>query len=144
MGYRRKIVVESDGYRWLDVGEPVMSCDEVGPPGSWTKTDDTFGKSMRLVVCERLWRRPCPEAKLPPETPKVNTLRSEMESADLCRANGWGPGTILEGDEGRGPERIRITAVGEQVILATGLGKHDREGHWTLKMRDWRKVGGPS
>jgi hypothetical protein len=90
----------------------------------------------------KVWRRACPGAKLPPEEPAVNTLTSALMSADLCRANGWGPGTILRNQEGSEPERIKITAVGEHWVLATGFGPHDREGQWTLKMRDWRKVGG--
>lgn len=39
------------------------------------------------------------------------TLRNMEHPADICRANGWRVGTILEGDEGKGPERIRVTAI---------------------------------
>ena len=65
-----------------------------------------------------------------------------MNSADLCRKNGWTVGTILEGDEGNGPYRIAITAIGQRSILAkeiddaTGL----TEGLWDLNFRDWVKV----
>ena len=74
----------------------------------------------------------------------MTTLNSRTHSADICRANKWGTGTILEGDEGYGPERIRITAVGECGILAVRVD--DRPGHfrsessWTLTCRDWKEV----
>jgi hypothetical protein len=66
----------------------------------------------------------------------------DCSAADWCRINGWGVGTILEGDEGRGPERIVITAIGEESILAKRLGEPvcgDRS--WVLWCRDWRRVG---
>lgn len=72
-----------------------------------------------------------------------------MSSADLCRANGWKAGTILEGTES-GPgwshtTRIQIIALGEDDILAKCIwedGKPERghEGLWTLECRDWREV----
>ena len=74
------------------------------------------------------------------------TLRSRMSPADLCLANGWGPGTRLAGDEGYGVTVIRITAVGEGAILAR---RESHDGHafvsrhestWTLDARDWREV----
>jgi hypothetical protein len=40
-----------------------------------------------------------------------------MTSAELCRKNGWGPGTRLVGHEGFGDTVIEITAVGEAGIL---------------------------
>ena len=67
------------------------------------------------------------------------TLHSRHSSADLCRLNGWSPGTVLEGDEGYGPERIVLTAVGEQHILARAVAG-GMEGHFTLECRDWREV----
>jgi hypothetical protein len=65
--------------------------------------------------------------------------------ADVCRANGWGPGTRLVGDEGYGPTVIEIRYVGERVIVAKAIS-HDgepmdvRESVWTLSCRDWRVV----
>ena len=70
--------------------------------------------------------------------------------AAICRANGWGPGTQLVGDEGYGPTTIEITAVGEESILAKeishrGQPSTDRdEGMWTLSCRDWQPVDRPS
>lgn len=66
-------------------------------------------------------------------------------SAELCRLNGWQPGTRLIGDEGYGPTVIRLTAVGETSVLAVaesynGQPSGGRERHWTLLSRDWREV----
>lgn len=67
-----------------------------------------------------------------------------FNSAETCRARGWGPGTRLIGDEGYGPTVIRITALGERRILAVAeshngipYGPWD-EAPWTLEHRDWR------
>lgn len=68
-----------------------------------------------------------------------------MTDAQRCRRNGWGPGTLLAGDEGYGVTVIRITAVGEDGIMARAI-EHDgkpiecSEGGWTLFCRRWRKV----
>ncbi len=66
--------------------------------------------------------------------------------AAVCRANGWGVGALLEGDEGFGPTVIQITAVGERVILAKAVSHAAKainrdEAVWSLAYRDWRKVG---
>ena len=69
-----------------------------------------------------------------------------MNAADMCRTNGWVVGDSLEGDEGHGPTRIRITAIGETVILARPTHHNGNplretyESAWTLRYRDWRKV----
>jgi len=71
---------------------------------------------------------------------KTKITAGACSAADWCRLNGWDVGTILEGDEGRGPERIVITAVGEESILAKTLGSPgDRS--WVLWCRDWKRVG---
>ncbi|HPB98053.1 MAG TPA: hypothetical protein PKW66_19205 [Polyangiaceae bacterium] len=60
--------------------------------------------------------------------------------------NGWGIGDILEGDEGYGPQRIVITAIGEECFLCR-WDRHmdgkwsDESGITTLRCREWRKVG---
>lgn len=77
-----------------------------------------------------------------------------MNSAQMCRANGWGPGTLIAGDEGYGETVLRITAVGESMVLArmvqTGrqdweadwdLTEADWEADWDLTWRDWHEVG---
>lgn len=71
-----------------------------------------------------------------------NTLRSKLSSAELCRANGWGPGTRL-GGIGDVYTVIEITAVGERDILAKkifndGEPSEEREDMWILVHRDWR------
>jgi len=63
-----------------------------------------------------------------------------MNSADLCRKNGWTVGTILVGDEGKGAERIVITAIGEESVLAKSFGVHPHEALWNLTFRDWKEV----
>lgn len=65
-------------------------------------------------------------------------------TAAIARRNGWTPGTLLVGDEGHGATVIRITAVGEEKLLAVVVshdGKppvHRRGGSWDLSFRDWR------
>ena len=69
--------------------------------------------------------------------------KTERETLDL---NGWSVGDILEGDEGRGPDRILITAVGEEFFLCRwdyGYGWQKESGCTTLEMREWKKVSPP-
>jgi len=71
--------------------------------------------------------------------PTINT------DADRCHANGWQVGDVLEGDEGHGPTRILITAIGDERILAretrhNGKPVDGAETNWTLRYRDWRKI----
>lgn len=74
------------------------------------------------------------------ERKPTNTYGWNVPEADIVRAHGWGPGTRLIGDEGYGPTIIRITAVGEQNILAIAEGDRNWEFTWTLKHRDWKEV----
>ena len=68
--------------------------------------------------------------------------KTEKETLEL---NGWGVGDILEGDEGYGPDRIKITAIGEDKFLCRwdfkckGIYKEE-SGCTTLEMRKWRKI----
>lgn len=62
-----------------------------------------------------------------------------MTSAELCHANGWGPGTHLIGAErpyGK-PCTILITAVGEAAVLARCINHGTRESSWDLSRREW-------
>jgi hypothetical protein len=74
-------------------------------------------------------------------------LRGKTE-AETCRLNGWTVGTVLVGDEGYGPEKIKITAIGEESILAkmiedrNGVAIDRHEGTWVLYCRDWKVVHG--
>lgn len=77
------------------------------------------------------------------DTAPLRTRRHRGSAADLCRANGWGPGTRLVGDEGYGPTVIEITAIGEARLLAKCLGHNGvahrpHESTWVLDARDWR------
>lgn len=72
-------------------------------------------------------------------------LRGKTES-ETCRLNGWNVGTVLVGDEGYGPEKIKITAIGESSMLARrienqrGEQVEDSEGTWTLSYREWKSA----
>jgi len=69
-----------------------------------------------------------------------------MTPAETCRANGWVVGDYLAGNEGYGDEIIKITAIGEESILARTVFPHWRlsmEGMWDLSYQGWRKVPEP-
>ena len=71
--------------------------------------------------------------------------KTRKETLEL---NGWGVGDVLEGDEGYGPDRILITAIGYDKFLCRWdykcTGEYDREsGNTTLSCRDWFKVEPP-
>ena len=72
--------------------------------------------------------------------------------AGLCRERGWKRGAVLEG----GNVRIRITAVGDEDVLAKVVSeRHDAQGVmswidldsyeevWSLEDRDWTLVSPP-
>ncbi len=66
-----------------------------------------------------------------------------IDAAEHCRERGWKVDDELEGDEGYGVSRIRITAIGERAILAKmvahkGFPVDSWEGTWTLAHRDWK------
>lgn len=68
--------------------------------------------------------------------------KTEKETLDL---NGWGVGDILEGDEGYGPDRIKITAVGQERFLCRWKYRNREEwesesGNTTLTCREWVRV----
>lgn len=68
---------------------------------------------------------------------------TEVETLKL---NGWGLGDILEGDEGYGPDQIKIIAMGNERFICQWrnreTGSFDRESpNTTLSCREWRKVG---
>lgn len=73
---------------------------------------------------------------------KMKPGKTEKETLAL---NGWGVGDILEGDEGYGPARIIITAIGEERFLCrwdykcTGIYAKETGGT-TLNLREWKKV----
>jgi hypothetical protein len=67
-------------------------------------------------------------------------------TVEKCKRNGWKAGTRLVGNEGYGPTVIRITAVGEESILARQVSHNGKptedawEGTWTLMARKWRRI----
>lgn len=73
-------------------------------------------------------------------------LRGETD-AETCRLNGWTVGTRLVGDDGRGPETIQITAIGDEVVVARvvdvgGTPVNRWEAMWMLSCREWSEVKG--
>ena len=66
-------------------------------------------------------------------------------SADICHANGWNVGDILEGEDRVGNNIIiRITAIGEDSVLARRMHAElpeSSERLIDLGFRDWHKVG---
>ena len=64
------------------------------------------------------------------------TLNSALTDAELCRRNGWGPGTRLIGTQGSTTVTMTVTAIGDDLILAKLDGWS--EMIWTLKDRDWK------
>ena len=64
-------------------------------------------------------------------------------SAAICRANGWKVGDILEGEDEVSTGRIRITAIGEQNVLARWqYADNPESSEWLIciDFRDLRKV----
>lgn len=73
------------------------------------------------------------------------TGHRQNSDADVCRLKGWSVGTVIEGDEGYGPTRIMITAIGERCVLARKLSHNGAETDsnetlWTVQLRDWKRV----
>ena len=85
---------------------------------------------------------------------KLPTSQSNLPSAEICRVNQWGPGTVLERevrpeDSLRKPVRAEITAIGRRQVLAMVLEYDDdlrvekpgAEFMINLQVRNWRAVG---
>ena len=75
----------------------------------------------------------------------MSTLRHRGSDADVCRANGWGVGTFLAGDEGHGVTVIELTALGRQSIVARcvahdGQAVNQGENSWVLWCREWTAI----
>jgi hypothetical protein len=69
------------------------------------------------------------------------TLNHGLTEAQMVSRRGWKVGDVVEGDEGYGVERLRITGVGERMLIGRRDDhKSDCEGPWTLSCRCWRKV----
>ena len=69
--------------------------------------------------------------------------KTEVETLNL---NGWGLGDILEGDEGHGPDQIKIIAMANERFICQwrdrSTGEFQRESaNTTLAYREWRKIG---
>lgn len=109
----------------------------LGPPQGYQTPE-------RVLACE-LRRLRLILDQLVPEPPPYTTLGDHRPPAWVCREQGWKIGTCLHGDEGHGVTVIRITAIGENAILARPLLHDDQpvdedEGMWVLDGRDWKRV----
>jgi hypothetical protein len=77
----------------------------------------------------------------------LSTLRSHLTSAEICRQNGWLPGTFLSGERlpkesiDQPQHRIRITALGLREVLAVQIWPDGddwgAELLWDLHTREW-------
>jgi hypothetical protein len=100
-----------------------------------------------MRTCTQDWKGESPRLLTESEDLVANmqTLNSRLSSAELCRLNGWGPGTRLIGDEGHGPTVIEITAIGSDDIMARAISHNGEpcwprggiENKWGLEHRDW-------
>lgn len=95
----------------------------------------------RWCSCGELW--PCETARAVEDEPKP-MLRGKT-AVETCRLNGWVAGTRLAGDENQKTTVIKITAIGQENILATrishnGVPNLGREISWSLNYREWTKV----
>jgi hypothetical protein len=89
----------------------------------------------------------------------VLTTQSHLSSAEICRQNGWQVGTMLRGMAERTEIYVRITAIGERLVLARLCGEQYvepgrrfrlglpalvngnlDEAVWDLHTRDWEAV----
>ncbi len=75
----------------------------------------------------------------------IDTLGSELSSAEICRRNGWGAGVVLRWVyPGLAELRIEITAVGHALVLAKQVfpspDPEDVDAVWDLRCREWQRV----
>ena len=82
------------------------------------------------------------------ETQDMNKMvKDRTKEVRKLRSLGIGVGDILQGDEGNGPDRILITAIGRDRFLCVwdykcaGDFTRPESGNTTLSCRKWKKVG---
>jgi hypothetical protein len=74
-----------------------------------------------------------------------NEIKLGSTEKETLLLNGWGVGDILEGDEGYGTIRIKITAIGEERFLCKCDYKcngiySEEYGSKTLGRTEWKKI----
>lgn len=79
------------------------------------------------------------------DTAIVSTENDPRPPAVICRERGWGPGTLLAGDEGYGVTVIEIVCVHDHQLHArqvahAGYAVNGDESSWVLFCRDWRPI----
>lgn len=74
------------------------------------------------------------------------TRNDQRHAAEVCREHGWRAGTRLAGSDHLGATVIKITAVGQRVLLARTISQNHHpaaygyERSWRLSDRDWYEV----
>lgn len=71
------------------------------------------------------------------------TLDHVTTDAAMARRKRWRAGDIIEGDDGYGTIRVRITAIGERCVLGVLVHPIELiacESEWAFDGRCWRKV----
>jgi hypothetical protein len=63
-------------------------------------------------------------------------MHSRKSSAELCRLNGWGKGTLIIGTSYGLTEVIELTAVGSHSVLAKSA-RAATDSMWNLLDRCW-------
>lgn len=63
---------------------------------------------------------------------------NHLNEAEFCRQNGLKVGDVLRGVEGTRVDTVRISAIGETLVLCVWNEK--REASTTFSCRDWVKV----
>lgn len=63
-------------------------------------------------------------------------------SAHICRVRGWKPGMVLQGTKAEAAFTIRITAIGEDTVLARrltrdGIPSLGEDRVWNIGARGW-------
>lgn len=100
-----------------------------------SKTRDEFNRIQTIVVAAIRFGTTLEKNKM---------IRGKTE-AETLKLNGWGVGDILEGDEGHGPDRVKITTIGEEGFLCRWDYKckdiwSEEKGNTTLTCREWKKI----
>lgn len=81
----------------------------------------------------------------PPTMRELEDSMNPSNSADRCRQEGWQVGDVLEGSEGYGPVRVRITSIGETEVRGKCIEQSSveisaSEGIWSFLHHSWHKI----
>jgi hypothetical protein len=73
------------------------------------------------------------------------TRPNPATSAERCSQEGWKVGDVLEGNEGYGPVRVRITQIRETEVLGRCIEQSSievatSEQQWSFLHYSWHKI----